>query len=312
MKLREKKINAFGKSIPVIAVILMVLTAGIAGAALVSYLSNTVTTTATVESPIKLELYASDGALIDGDFDLEILEGGESFNLYKVAQNQGDAAVPFAIAMVFKGKDVGMGVMVECAAPLAGQKVAIGHHLTSGASEIIWDRDDYWYEVDGVESCLLGAHDPEKVADYIFWADHNSIPTFSVDPDAKLNTNYVDAVIVSDIEGNEYYVVIFGGTIGDTLIADEDPRTLESEITSWGWWSSDEYHLRGADEPCVMPGINDLDTKGYDLGKIRIIFRSNFVSDDPETPDIVETVNIGMRVVTPGCTIGEIIEDMAL
>jgi len=37
VKLREKKINAFGKSIPVIAIILMVLTAGIAGAALLNY-----------------------------------------------------------------------------------------------------------------------------------------------------------------------------------------------------------------------------------------------------------------------------------
>ncbi|MDI6903840.1 MAG: hypothetical protein QMC77_08930 [Methanocellales archaeon] len=53
MKLREKKINAFGRSIPVIAVILMVLTAGIAGAALVS-VYFTVTGTVTVNPALSV------------------------------------------------------------------------------------------------------------------------------------------------------------------------------------------------------------------------------------------------------------------
>jgi len=54
MKLKNRKINAFGKSIPAIAVIAMVLTAGIAGAALVGYLSNVKTKQVSVESPIEL------------------------------------------------------------------------------------------------------------------------------------------------------------------------------------------------------------------------------------------------------------------
>ena len=54
MNIKEKKINAFGKSIPVIAIVLMVLTAGIAGAALVGFLSNVETKPVNVESPIEL------------------------------------------------------------------------------------------------------------------------------------------------------------------------------------------------------------------------------------------------------------------
>ena len=83
MNLRGKKINAFGRSIPVIAVVLMLLTTGIAGAAMVSYLSGTVTTTTTVESPISLNLYDSDGALIS---DLT-LKGGDSLDFFKIAHN---------------------------------------------------------------------------------------------------------------------------------------------------------------------------------------------------------------------------------
>jgi len=54
VKLKDKKINAFGKSIPVIAVVLMLLTTGIAGAALLNYY-GTITGTVVVKQSVLLD-----------------------------------------------------------------------------------------------------------------------------------------------------------------------------------------------------------------------------------------------------------------
>lgn len=54
MNLKDKKINAFGKSIPVIAIVLMVLTAGIAGAALVQVYFTT-EGTVNVSAPLSID-----------------------------------------------------------------------------------------------------------------------------------------------------------------------------------------------------------------------------------------------------------------
>jgi len=49
-----KEVKLFGKAIPVLAIVALAMSAGVASAAVVSYLSNTVTKSVTVESPIEL------------------------------------------------------------------------------------------------------------------------------------------------------------------------------------------------------------------------------------------------------------------
>lgn len=91
MKL-NRKINAFGKSIPVIAIILMVLTAGIAGAVLVPYLSNPITADVTVESPI-VQTISLDEEIWADTLTLELAYGGEPITFYTRETNMANADI---------------------------------------------------------------------------------------------------------------------------------------------------------------------------------------------------------------------------
>ena len=78
-KLMKKKVNVFGKAIPVFAIVLMSF--AIVSAALVGYVSNTITVQVTVESPLQIDITeASTGVVIDHDLETYTanLLGGQS------------------------------------------------------------------------------------------------------------------------------------------------------------------------------------------------------------------------------------------
>ncbi len=79
-KLLKKKLNIFGKSIPVFVIAL--LGVALVSAALVPFLSNTINGTVDVDSPITIEVTGVSG---DSDFDSESysvsIYGGESFTV---------------------------------------------------------------------------------------------------------------------------------------------------------------------------------------------------------------------------------------
>lgn len=299
-----KSVKAFGKSIPIIVILAVVLSASLAGAALVNYLSNVVTTTTTVESPVELKLFNPDGTEITAF----TLRGGESVDFSKIAYNKGENGVPFAIALVIKGEDVGDAVIVDSAGP-RGDKETIGNALWIDHRNI-WNDGELWWQVEDDMWYLHGADDVAKVEAYKSYLKYS---TSIEDPQVTLNDVYVDAVAVTIGSGSyagEYYVVIFGGTIGGSAPNQIDQaqgtnaEKLALEVTNWGWGSVNQetgtiYHPRTSGDPCVMGG------ESFDVGKVRIIFASNFVTDE-------ETVEIGMSVVVPGATIAEIIADMNL
>jgi len=121
MNIKGKKINAFGKSIPVIAIVLMVLTAGIAGAALADHLSNTIKTEITVTSPMVVSIsegYKASwsttqcvrpdtGAMVDSflegqansdlwsttTVEISDVTGGETITVYLMSENTAKAEI---------------------------------------------------------------------------------------------------------------------------------------------------------------------------------------------------------------------------
>ncbi len=76
-KLKNKKVNFFGKSVSVF-VIAMIAFAGLGSAALVAYLSNSITGNVVVNSPMKLEIT---GEGCTGNSCELIFYGGESKTL---------------------------------------------------------------------------------------------------------------------------------------------------------------------------------------------------------------------------------------
>ena len=76
----NKKVSLLGKSVSVFAIVLVAMI-GLASAALVSYLSNTVTGTVDVDSPITIEITGNTGGDYTATtFDADIY-GGESFTV---------------------------------------------------------------------------------------------------------------------------------------------------------------------------------------------------------------------------------------
>jgi len=79
------------KAIPVIAIVLMVLTAGIGGAILVDYLSNTITADVTVESPIMQEISKGEGWT--DTISIEAIKGGDTITFHTRTTNLADAPI---------------------------------------------------------------------------------------------------------------------------------------------------------------------------------------------------------------------------
>lgn len=263
-----------------IAVLAMALLIATASASLVYYLSNMVSITANVTSPIELRLYYPNGTQITSTLDVK---GGGSVDFSKIAYNHGESSVPFAIALVIKGT-LGEGVIVDSVGPIDAEKQNIGGYLWDQTYPDIWNRDDLWWQIEGEPWYLHDAYNKydEYFDDsYVLWGNPQ-------------NTIYDDGGGVT-IGTTDYYVVVFGGTVGAKNVGLGVIYPSE-EITNWGWGTPSSYTERSEDIPCIMPG------ESYDVGKVRIIFAPNFQG----------TVAIGMQVVMPGSTVAEIIAGMAL
>ena len=83
----KKKVNVFGKAIPVFAIFILGL--AVVSAALVGYLSNTITGNVVVSSPMKITMNSITKGTISGDTFTVALHGGEEFDLVTTTENLG-------------------------------------------------------------------------------------------------------------------------------------------------------------------------------------------------------------------------------
>ena len=83
-RLMKKKVNVFGKSVPVFAIVL--LSFALVSAALVPYISNVVTGTFSVEHPFELKI-SSDNSTWKDFVALGNVHGGENVTFYLKGQN---------------------------------------------------------------------------------------------------------------------------------------------------------------------------------------------------------------------------------
>ena len=260
-----------------LATLSLILLIGTASAALVYYLSNTVSMTANVTSPIELKLFEPDGTEITSALELK---GGGSVDFSKIAYNLGESSVPFAIVLVIEGT-LGEGIIVDSVGPIEAEKQNIGGYLWEQNLDI-WNRDDLWCQIEGEAWYLHDAYNKYDAYfddNYALWGNPQ-------------NMIYDDGGGVT-IDTTDYYVIVFGGTIGPKNTGLGAIYPAET-ITNWGWGTPTTYYERDADTPCIMPG------ESYDVGKVRVIFAPNFQG----------SVAIKMQVVMPGSTVAEIIDGM--
>lgn len=90
-KLMKKKINVFGKTFSMFA-IAMIAVIGLGAAALVPYLSNTVTGSTSVSSPLLIQISQDDSAWSDS-LELSDLFGGEEITFNIKTTNQADVEI---------------------------------------------------------------------------------------------------------------------------------------------------------------------------------------------------------------------------
>lgn len=98
----EKK-KILGMPIALFVIGLVVL--GGASAVLATYLSNTVTATATVQSPIELKIGTAWNVLSAGPIPLGSLDGGESIELYVSTYNKADVPIQGTMWTVVSNPD---------------------------------------------------------------------------------------------------------------------------------------------------------------------------------------------------------------
>lgn len=78
-KFLNKKVNMFGKAVPVFAFVILGL--ALTSAALVPYISNVVTGTVSVEAPLELKISENNSTWVD-DITFTAMHGGETLTLY--------------------------------------------------------------------------------------------------------------------------------------------------------------------------------------------------------------------------------------
>ena len=267
--------------VPLTFLVIGVLLVGMGSAALVNYLSVTETSTVGISSPIDFGLYDNNSAELSD----QTMKAGEVLEFYKIAKNNADVGIKFAIVTVVQGTND--GILVDSAGP-KGDKDTIGAAVVAGTG--VWDSTTDWNQVEGEPWYLHGAHNVSTVADYAYLNGAELTDAgFTI-----VNDKYNDAGGIT-IDDEDYYIVVFGGTIGDNSASVNTPISETDVITNWGYGGADNYVHRTADIPLVMP------TGAYDIGKVRVYFDQSLAAGDY----VVKT-----RVVTPGNTIGAIIEDM--
>jgi len=270
------------KLIPVLVVGLLV--AGVASAQLVVYLGNLFTADVNVESPTELKLYNEASEEINSTFTIK---GGENIGFYKIAKNNADVGIKFAIALAIENVVAGE-VTVDSAGPCPGDvpnKNTIAYWAENGWN--MWNDTGKWCQIENQDWYLHDAYN--KSATYEWWNDVSNVWVNGGNPQ---NTVYDDGGMVT-VNDKDYYFVVFGGTIG--TVANGAIGSWE-KITNEGWGTPSEYTSTSGGDPNVMiPGVAD-------VGKVRIHFAQN---SDP-------TVNhqVGMRVVQPGSTVAEVVAAM--
>jgi len=278
----KKKVNIFGKGIPVF--LLVLLGVGLVSAALVPYLSGLIVGTATVDSPTTLKWYDKEGVIINSPWG-EDMTGGEEMGFFKVIKNDVlDKDVLFGLALIFKDTD-GEGITVTSAGPCGGpcdenSCTPASRCVSDTGVPFAWDNE-CWCQDDEDD-----------------WYNHGQCFEYP-------SNAYDDAVkvIINDGTNNvDYYVVLFGATTDDTTVTTINgirvatPNTIIRKL-GWGKPLSDS-------NPC-----NALNEEGttiyadkYDTGKVKVDYAINL---DP-TPDYVSV----MEVVQPGQTLESIITDL--
>jgi len=117
----KKKVNVFGKSIPVLAI--FVLGIALVSAALVPYLSNVITGNVVVDSPMSIEVTSNTGGSHDANSFTVALHGGESFDLTTITKNLANVPVE--------------NVLVEVMVPIFdGVGITYGHSDTTWTGNI--------------------------------------------------------------------------------------------------------------------------------------------------------------------------------
>ena len=87
----KKKVNVFGKSVPVLVIALMSL--ALVSAALVPYISNTITGLITVSHPLELKISNDNSNWVDGSVTILSVVGGETFTYWQQVENNGEIEV---------------------------------------------------------------------------------------------------------------------------------------------------------------------------------------------------------------------------
>ena len=125
------------------AIILSIIAViGVASAALVSYLSNTIVVTASVTSPVLLETSADGITYGTGALDMGSYYGGETVNYFMRGTNQGDGTVPGQMNIVVTNdiNDVLCADFISIPAPWtctqAGTAVNITRSGSFGPNEV--------------------------------------------------------------------------------------------------------------------------------------------------------------------------------
>ena len=273
-KFNKKKLMLFG--LPILALVLV-------SGALLTYFGS-VSTDVTIENPIEFGLYDTDSVLIPNDGSAN-MKSGEVFEFFKIAKNKANVGIEFAIVTIVQGtKD---GVYIDSAGP-QGDKDTIGQAVVDGTGQ--WDNTEDWYQIEGESWYLHGAHNSDLVSDYAY-LDGVVLTDAGY---TTTNDKYNDAEGLTYKE-EDYYVVVFGGTIGDNSEGVNTPILESDVITNWGYGGADSYVKRPADEPLVMP------TGAYDIGKVRVYFNQDLAPGE---------YTVKTAVVTPGNTIGEIIDEL--
>lgn len=271
--------NNISKKITTLAILLIM--AGLASAAIVTYLADAKTTTVSLESPTQLKIYNTSLAEIS---TTQSMYAGETLEFFKIAKNNSSVGTKFAIVLLVKGtKD---GIIVDSAGP----KVDAGNTVDSNGVPLAWNNTELWWQNNNEDWYLHGAH--QTYSDYEWWNTDTNAFVAGSNPQ---NNEYNDAegITINDIN---YYIVVFGGTIGDNELSVNTPINASDTITNWGWGTPTSYTKRVADTPLIMQ------PNAFDVGKIRVYFAQNL---EPAQEYIVK-----MAVVQPHSTIENIVGEL--